>query len=105
MCLPLEWFSFRYGLLALLVNLAIRSIVLRVSLGSFDRLIGGFFGVVRGVLLVAVILMFINVSPFRNASVITHSRLVPSFHRVVVEMDGYVPKQMQRVTHWAMGGK
>jgi membrane protein required for colicin V production len=95
---------FGVWLLGMLLSIAIRSIVSRVGIGVGDRVIGMCFGAIRGLLLVSVMLMFVSMSPYKNSNVVHTSRLAPSFSRVVASLDKFVPTDIQRFTHWAMGG-
>jgi len=91
-------------LIGLLVSLIIRSVVVRVGLGLGYRLLGVCFGVIRGLLIVSVLLMFINMSPYRNNNFVHSSKIAPSFQRIVANLDRFIPRNTQRVGHWAMGG-
>jgi membrane protein required for colicin V production len=91
-------------IVGLLISLVIRSIASRVDLGFADRMISVCFGVLRGLLVVSVGLMFISMSPYKNSEAVLTSKLTPHFHRVVATLDHYVPQNMQHLTHWAVGG-
>ncbi|PHQ81000.1 MAG: colicin V synthesis protein [Coxiella sp. (in: Bacteria)] len=92
-------------LLGLLINLALRSVVKRAGLGGTDRMVGLVFGFLRGFLMVAVIMMFIDVSPFKNTQLVKNSALVPQFKGIVAMLDQYVPKDVGPLAQWAMGRK
>lgn len=89
-------------LVGLLFSLIMRTMTAGISLGVADRLLGLCFGVVRGGLVVAVLLMFVSMSPYKKDSFVMDSKIVPHFNRVVVLMDHYLPPDMQRLTHFAM---
>lgn len=91
-------------IVGLLISLAMRSWVSRVGLGFADRMIGVCFGALRGFLVVSVVLMFVSMSPYKNAQAILTSKLAPRFHKIVATLDHYVPEDMQHLTRWAMGG-
>ncbi len=92
-------------LVGLFIHLAIRSVVSRTGVSFADRVIGGCFGIVRGLLAVSVLLMFIGMSPYNNVPTVHGSRIVPDFNRAVAILDNYVPENMRHFTHWSVGGK
>ena len=92
-------------LVGLLISLVVRTITSGVGLGFVDRLLGVCFGVVRGGLVVAVLLMFISMSPHKDDGFVQGSKIAPRFNRVVALMDHHIPLDMQRLTNFAMAGK
>lgn len=83
-------------LIGLFINLAIRSVLNRVGLGPLDRVIGLLFGFARGVLLIAVLMMFINASAFQDSPTIQTSKLAPQFHAIALRLANFIPPDLQK---------
>lgn len=83
-------------LIGLFVSLAIRSVLSRVGLSLVDRLIGLIFGFARGVLLVAVLMMFVNVSALQDSPTIQASVLAPQFHVIALKLTAFVPDDLKK---------
>ncbi len=79
-----------------LVNIIVSSILDKAGIGSMDRLLGIFFGAARGVLVVAIMLMFINLSNVQPISGIGSSRLVPHFSALVLWLNSFLPAQLKQ---------
>lgn len=90
--------------LGLLINYALRLSLPKMELGLSGRFLGMGVGAIRGLLIVSVLLMFVNLSPFKDSPAAQSSRLIPSFNHIVARLDRYVPKLQHRSTHLAMGG-
>ena len=78
-----------------LINIIVTSILDKAGIGTMDRLIGIFFGAARGVLVIAIMLMFINLSSVQPVTAIGSSRLVPHFSGLVLWLNGFVPAQLK----------
>ena len=83
-----------------LINIIVNSILNKSGIGSMDRLMGIFFGAARGVLVVALMLMFINLSNVQPVSAIGSSRLVPHFSGLVLWLNGFLPAQLKHFGDW-----
>lgn len=83
-------------LIGLLISLAIRSVLHRVGLGLLDRLVGLIFGFIRGVFLMAVVMMFIDASALANSPTIQTSLLAPRFHAIAVTLTGFIPDDLKK---------
>lgn len=90
-------------LVGLLLNLAMRPVVQRVGVGAADRLLGVFFGGLRGLLFVAIAILLVNLSPYRDAKAFQSSHLAPRFDGIVHKLDTYVPHKNQNSIHLVMG--
>lgn len=77
----------------MLLNGVVRAFTAAAGIGFFDRLLGLVFGAVRGVLAVAVLLLFIQLSVLKQEPWFLESQLAPKFHPVVMWLYGIVPKQ------------
>lgn len=87
-------------ILGALVNILITSILDKSGIGPMDRLMGIFFGAARGVLVVALMLMFVNLSNVQPVSAIGSSRLVPHFSGLVRWLDTFLPGQLKHFGDW-----
>lgn len=90
-------------LAGLLLNLAMRPVVSRVGVGPADRLLGVFFGGLRGLLFVSIAILLLNMSPYREAQAVQSSRLLPRFDGIVHKLDTYVPNKLEKSIHLVMG--
>jgi membrane protein required for colicin V production len=63
-------------------------------LGFFDKIFGFVFGVVRGILFIAIILFIIQLTPFHDSTWMKTSQLVPHFHGLIAYFDKLIPKQI-----------
>lgn len=84
----------------LLINMIVKRGVDASGLRFTDRLLGGAFGAARGILLVAVVLMFMTMTAFKDNAVMTDSELSPSFMPLVTWLDGFLPGQLQSIQKW-----
>lgn len=89
-------------ILGLMVGALVKRGVSAVGLSFVDRLLGAAFGAARGILFVAVILMFITTTAFKNATPVVNSSLSPTFAPLVTWLGGYLPEQLQHVTDWVV---
>ncbi len=68
-----------------------------IGLGGVDRLAGGGFGVVRGVLMVAVVVLIAGMTPVTQASSWQHSYMVGLFADGLAWVQHYYPLDMNSV--------
>ncbi len=103
--------SLRYGLafillfltvfiVGLLVNIIIKHGATASGLSFFDRILGTLFGAARGVLLVAVLLMFMLMTTLKNVEAITNSQLSPLFMPLSTWLNSFLPEQLQNIQKW-----
>lgn len=84
----------------LLINVLVKRGVDATGFSFADRMMGGAFGAARGILLVAVMLLFVTMTTFKDAEAVTGSELSPTFMPLVSWLDGFLPDQLQTVTKW-----
>lgn len=87
-------------LFGVLVNMMMRSVIERAGMSATDRMLGIFFGAARGVLVVAVMLMFVSVSPLESSPLVEQSALIPKFKGIVGVLDDFLPNQMKHLVTW-----
>jgi membrane protein required for colicin V production len=78
-------------LLGAFVNHFLKTLVESTGLSGTDRLIGIFFGVARGAVVVAILVLLAGLTPFPQDSWWSESRLLPYFQEMAVWMKGYLP--------------
>jgi membrane protein required for colicin V production len=78
-------------LLGALVNHFMKTLVEHTGLSGTDRLIGIFFGVARGAVVVAILVLLAGLTPFPQDNWWSESRLLPYFQEMAVWMKGYLP--------------
>jgi len=71
-----------------------------VIISGVDRVLGAGFGALRGLLVVAVVMMFINASAMQTASWYESAILPVHFQALVTWLDGFLPSHLQHVTAW-----
>jgi membrane protein required for colicin V production len=78
-------------LLGALVNWFMKTLVDTTGLSGTDRLIGIFFGVARGAVVVSVLVLLAGFTPFPQDSWWSESRFIPYFQEMAVWLRGYLP--------------
>ncbi|WP_121145761.1 CvpA family protein [Orbus hercynius] len=71
-------------LVCAVINYIISELVQKTGLSGTDRVLGIFFGILRGILLTAAVLFFIDTfTPLAKSSAWQESTLIPHFHFIV----------------------
>jgi len=78
-------------LLGAVLNWFMKTLVDTTGLSGTDRLIGIFFGVARGALVVAVLVLLAGLTPFPRDSWWHASQLIPYFQETALWLKGYLP--------------
>ncbi len=84
-------------IVGLLINLLISSLVNKTGLSGTDRLLGMLFGIARGVLLVAVIVLLANMTQVKQDEWYVKSQLIPQFQGLATWLHGFLPEQMEQL--------
>ena len=79
--------------LGALINFLLSQLVDRTGLSGTDRMLGVIFGAARGVLMVGVLLLLINMTTFQQDSWYGESAFIPHFQHLVTWLHDVVPKQ------------
>ena len=74
-----------------LVNYLMKTLVETTGLSGTDRLIGIFFGVARGVVVVSILVLLAGLTPFPQDSWWNDSQLLPYFEQIALWMKHYLP--------------
>jgi len=83
--------------LGALVNFLFSQLVDRTGLSGTDRMLGVVFGAARGVLMVAVLLLLINMTTFQQDSWYSKSVFIPHFQPLVTWLHDFVPEQKKHL--------
>jgi membrane protein required for colicin V production len=81
-------------LLGALVNYLISKLVIRTGLAGTDRLLGTLFGLVRGVVIVAILVLFAGLTPMPQDSWWQDSQLIGYFEELALWMRDYLPRDI-----------
>lgn len=87
-------------LLGSFLNMLIRYLVDKTGIGFFDRLLGVIFGTARGILLVAVVIMLLQVSGLKDEKWLKESQLTDRLQPLITWLSSYVPQQIENVSKW-----
>lgn len=87
-------------IISMLTNVLIHALIKKTSLSLVDRLLGIFFGAGRGLLIVAVLLMFVSVESIKDSALMKKSQLAPKFQPIVSWLNKFLPSQFKHVSHW-----
>jgi membrane protein required for colicin V production len=80
--------------LGAIVNRLMKSLVESTGLSGTDRLIGIFFGIARGAVVVAILVLLAGMSPFPDDVWWKESRLIPYFEEMAVWLKGFLPEDI-----------
>lgn len=84
----------------LIVNLIISFFVKKTGVSLFDRLLGLLFGAVRGLLAIAILLMLLYVTPWKDAMWLKSSQLSPHFKPIINWLHSFLPNQIKEISEW-----
>jgi membrane protein required for colicin V production len=87
-------------ILGALINHFMKVLVSSTGLTGTDRLIGVFFGVARGAVVVAVLIVLAGLTPFPNDNWWQSSQLIPYFKDIVVWLQRYLPSDIAANFHY-----
>jgi membrane protein required for colicin V production len=87
-------------ILGAMVNFLISQLVERTGLTGTDRLLGMFFGVARGVLLIAILVLLAGLTPIPNDPWWQESRLIPYFQELAVWLRGFLPVDVAKMFNY-----
>lgn len=80
-----------------LIGYLVGQMVERTGLSPTDRMFGGLFGLVRGMLIVLVAVMLARLTPFPEDPWWQQSRLLPEFERLAEWASVYLPESVRSV--------
>lgn len=74
-------------------------LLVKTGLNGTDRVLGMVFGVARGVLLVAVVILLISTTVYSQNSWWKSSVLIPHFQPVIIWLKGLIPQKFNYLSH------
>lgn len=86
-------------LVGALLRFALSRLIEGTGLSGTDRLLGMIFGLIRGVLLVALLVFVLSFTPLSRDAWWHQSRLLPSFITTAQWLGNHLPKDIQRYLH------
>lgn len=88
-------------ILGAMVNFLVSQLVEKTGLTGTDRLFGLFFGVARGVLLVAILVLLAGLTPLPNDPWWQESQLIPYFQELAVWLRGFLPVDVAEMFNYS----
>lgn len=82
------------------INLMIRHLWYRTGTPLIDRILGMFFGIARGIFIVAFILLFVRASALQEEPAVKKSQLIPVFNPIVNWLHSFIPEKIVHVSEW-----
>jgi membrane protein required for colicin V production len=80
-----------------MVSAVFSRLVNHTGLSGTDRLVGLIFGVARGILLIAVLLLMGTMTGLIKAPWWQASQLIPHFQNIVLWLQGFIPEQLHQL--------
>lgn len=77
-----------------LINFMIGHLIQKSGLSGTDRMVGIFFGLARGVAIVAVLVVLAKMTPLPNDPWWSQSQLLPHFESLAVQIQSYLPADL-----------
>ena len=83
-----------------IVNHFMKMLVTTTGLSGTDRMIGIFFGVARGAVMVAILVLLAGLTPFPNDAWWHESHLIPYFQDMALWMKSFLPHDIAANFHY-----
>lgn len=90
-------------ILGAVFNAFVSALVSRTGMGAVDRLVGMIFGLLRGILVVSVLLVFFYAGVVKNKKILETSQLAGYFTPVVVRLQALMPQKLSAMQQWFNG--
>lgn len=87
-------------ILGAIINHFMKVLVASTGLSGTDRMIGIFFGVARGAVMVAILVLLAGLTPFPNDPWWSESRLIPYFQEMALWLKGFLPSDIADNFHY-----
>lgn len=85
-------------LFGIIVNVLFGFLVDKAGIGAVDRFVGLLFGVARGIIVVAILILMFNFTRLADSQQFKQSSLLPSFKPLVTWMYQYLPEKVQKMS-------
>jgi len=79
-----------------IVNYLVSLLVRKSGIGGTDRFLGLFFGVARGVLVVAILVLLAGLTPLPEDPWWKESQVMPTFEQLAVSLRGFLPEDIAK---------
>ncbi len=83
------------------LNACVRHLWLRTGVPGVDRFLGLLLGIVRGIFIVAFIILFIRSSPLKDESKVKEAQFIPLFNPIVSWLQSILPEKVVNVSEWS----
>jgi len=87
-------------ILGAIMNSFLTILIEKTGMSATDRLLGIVFGLARGVLIVGIVLMLINMTSFQKEPTVQQSRLAPHFESIAHWLENFLPKEVKKASTW-----
>jgi membrane protein required for colicin V production len=87
-------------IIGITINVIIRHMWSRNGLPPLDSIMGLLLGIVRGIFIVAFILLLLSNSPLKNEEVVKHSQFIPVFNPIVKWLKQLLPEKVWNIQEW-----
>jgi membrane protein required for colicin V production len=87
-------------IIGITLNVLIRQLWRRTGVPVADRLLGLLLGIARGILIIALILLWVKGSPLKEEPVVKESQLIPPFKPVVDWLQNILPETIVHISGW-----
>jgi membrane protein required for colicin V production len=84
-------------ILGALLNFFLSKFISYTGLGGTDKLLGMLFGILRGILLIAILILLVEITTFVNDPWWQQSVLVSHFSNLVAWLHGFLPAELNRL--------
>jgi len=81
-------------IIGITINVMVKHLWQRTGVPAADRTLGLLLGIVRGIFIIAFILLFLRPSPLQNEEVVKASQLIPLFNPVVDWLHQMLPEKV-----------
>lgn len=85
-------------ILGALVNFLFSRLIVSSGLGGTDKSLGMIFGLIRGILLVAVMLSLLTLTAFTQDQWWVNSVFIPHFKPLIVWLKGFLPEKIEKLS-------
>lgn len=91
-------------IVGMLLNILVHTIITKAGLSLTDRFLGVFFGALRGLVIVGVVLVLLmNMGSVSDSVALTQSKLAGQFKPMVLWLNTYLPDKMKVIGEWVEG--
>jgi len=89
-------------IIGIIINMLLHALIHKTGLTITDRILGFVFGAVRGLLIVAILLMFVSIGSVKDGTALAQSSLAPEFKPAVVWLNEFLPQHTKQFSRWVL---